>query len=176
MTPLQSIAMGFVLVLVDASFGGYDAVPDPIGWAMVLAGLVPLRRVVDVGSGLIGLAALSLLVSAVTYPPAVARSLDESGGWALSLPALAFSFALCAALASAAGHLSGRFRVLRWAFAIGAVGPVLVFGGGVEVLRDPLAFVVVAANVYLVYLLFRASSTVHHAAAESPDGPISGPA
>jgi hypothetical protein len=168
--------MGFVLVVVDASFGGYDAVPDPIGWAMVIAGLVPLRRVIDSGSGLIGLAGLSLLVSAATYPPAVAGSLDESGGWALSLPALAFSFGLCAAVAPAAGRLGGRFRVLRWAFAIGAVGPVLVFGGGVEVLRDPLAFVVVAANIYLIYLLFRASSLVRDGRTEAPDGPVSGPA
>lgn len=167
--------MGFVLVLVDAAFGGYDAVPDPIGWAMVIAGLVPLRRVVDAGSGLIGLAALSLLVSAATYPPAVAGSLDESGGWALSLPALAFSFGLCTTLATAAGHLAGRFRVLRWAFAVSAIGPVLVFGGGVEVLRDPLAFVVVAANIYLIYLLFRASSAVHQAVDERPGGQEPGP-
>jgi hypothetical protein len=51
-TPLQKVAMGLVIVLVDAFFGGYDAVPDPVGWAMVLAGVLPLRARLDGGFGL----------------------------------------------------------------------------------------------------------------------------
>lgn len=160
MTPLQKIAMGFVFVLVDASFDGYDGVPDPVGWAMVIAGLLSLRSVLDNASALLTLAGISLLAAVATYPPQVYERLDESGGWALSLPQIAFSFALCSALAPVSGRLAGRFRVLRWVFAAMAVGPVLVFGGGVEVLRDPLAFLIVGANIYLVYLLFQASSQV----------------
>ena len=34
------------------------------------------------------------------------------------------------------------------------------FGGGVELLREPLAFLSVAVQVYLVYLLFRCSRDV----------------
>lgn len=149
--------MGLVIVLVDALFGGYDAVPDPLGWAMVVAGLLPLRAHLDNASGLATLAGVCLVVSAVTYAPQVSGALDESGGWALSLPQLAFSFLLCTALAPVTDRLTGRFRALRWVFAALAAGPVLVFGGGVDVLRGPLALLVVGANVYLVYLLFRAS-------------------
>jgi hypothetical protein len=87
----------------------------------------------------------------------VSDALDESGGWALSLPQLAFSFLLCTALTPVTGWLSGRFGFLRWVFVGLAVGPVLVFGGGADVLGDPLAFLIVGANVYLVYLLFQAS-------------------
>ena len=105
MTPLQKVAMGLVIVLVDAFFAGYDAVPDPVGWAMVLAGLLPLRPRLEGGSGLTMVAGLCLLVSVATYPPQVSGLLDEA-------------------------------------------------------LRSPIALLVVGANIYLVYLLFRASAQV----------------
>ena len=44
---------------------------------------------------------------------------------------------------------------------ITAVGPVLLYGGGLDVTLVPLALLSVAANVYLVYLLFRASTEFH---------------
>jgi hypothetical protein len=159
-TPLQKVAMGLVIVLVDAFFAGYDAVPDPVGWLMVLAGLLPLRARLEGGAGLSMVAGLCLLVAVATYPPQVSARLDESGGWALSLPQLAFSFMLCSALVAVSGALAGRFAVLRWVFVAVAAGPVLVFGGGVEALRSPIALLVVGANIYLVYLLFRASPLV----------------
>ena len=136
MTPLQKVAMGLVIVLVDAFFAGYDAVPDPVGWAMVLAGLLPLRPRLDGGSGLVdgGRACASWSRWRPT-PRRCPSLLDESGGWALSLPQLAFSFMLCSALAPVSGWLAGRFALLRWVFVAVAVGPVLVFGGGVEALE-----------------------------------------
>ncbi len=149
--------MGLVIVLVDALFGAYDAVPDPVGWALVIAGLVPLRAQITDGAPLLPVAWVCLVVSVAIYLPQVSDRLDESGGWALSLPQLAFCFLLCTALAPVTGWLSGRFGFLRWVFVLLAAGPVLVFGGGAEVLRDPLAFLIVGANVYLVYLLFQAS-------------------
>ena len=157
MTPLQGIAMGLVIVLVDASFGGYDGVPDPVGWLLVLWGLNRLRTVLPESRGLVALAVLCLVVSVVTYPPQVAERLDESGGWALSLPQLAFSFALATALGPLSGWLEKRFRLMRTVFVGLAVAPAVVIGGDVEVLRSPLAFAVAAANVYFVYLLFQAS-------------------
>jgi len=51
--------------------------------------------------------------------------------------------------------------VLRWFFAVAAFGPVLLYGGGLDVTLVPLALLSVAANVYLVYLLFRGSTEVH---------------
>lgn len=169
MTPLQKIAMGLVIVLVDAFFGGFDGVPDPLGWAMVVAGLLPLRAVVAEGTALLTTAGICLVVSVVTYPPQVANRLDESGGWALSLPQLAFSFLLCTALAPVSGWLAGRLRLLRWVFVGVAAGPVLVFGGGIEVLRSPIALLVVGANIYFVYLLFQASAVMRAAGSPAED-------
>ncbi len=51
--------------------------------------------------------------------------------------------------------------MLRWAFAVAAVGPVFLYGGGLDVTLVPLALLSVAANVYLVWLLFRASTEFH---------------
>lgn len=160
MTPLQKIAMGLVVVLVDASFAGYDGVADPLGWSLVLWGLLGLRPHQFGTNGLLWLAGLALVVSVVTYPPQVAERIVSSVGWALSLPQLVFSFVLCVVLAPVAGDLGRRFRLLRWLFVVLAVVPVIALGADVEVLLDPLAFAVVATYVYLVYLLFRASSTV----------------
>lgn len=160
MTPLQGIAMGLVIVLVDASFGGYDGVPDPLGWLLVLWGVRRLRPVLAESGVLVALAAVCLVVSIATYPPQVTEQLDESGGWALSLPQLAFSFALAGALGPVSGWLEKRFRVMRPVFVVLAVAPAVVIGGDLEAVRSPLAFVVAAANVYFVYLLFQASSQV----------------
>jgi len=152
--------MGLVIVLVDASFGGYDGVPDPLGWLLVVWGVRRLRPVLAEARVLLVVAAVCLVVSIVTYPPQVVEQLDESGGWALSLPQLAFSFALAGAVGPVSGWLEKRFRLMRPVFVALAVAPAIVIGGDLEALRSPLAFVVAAAHVYFVYLLFQASSLV----------------
>lgn len=151
--------MGLVVVLVDALFAGYDGVPDPLGWLLVIAGLVALRPALDVRT-LLGAAGLCLVVSVATYPPQLSDRLDDAGGFLLSLPQLVFGFLLCTAVAPAAGPLAGRFRVLRRLLVGLAVAPVVVLGGGVEALRDPLAFASVAVQVYLVYLLFASAGRI----------------
>jgi len=155
MTALQQVAMGLVIALVDAIIGGYDAVPDVLGWLLVCLGLHGLRGRVSV-STLLPLAVLAGLVSLATLRPSLLEGLPESTGWLLSLPQIAFSFLLCTELAPVVGApLTVRLRGLRWAFVVLAVGPVLLYGGGVDVALVPLAVLSVAANVYLVYLLFR---------------------
>ena len=161
MTSLQKIAMGLVITLVDAIIAGYDAVPDVIGWAMVILGLVELRDRMTV-STLIPLAVVAGIVSLAGVRPDLIEDLPESTGWLLSLPQLTVSFLLCTEVASlVAESLARRLRVLRWFFVVAAVGPVLVYGGGLDVALVPLALLAVAANVYLVYLLFRASTEFH---------------
>lgn len=157
MTPLQGIAMGLVIVLVDPDYSGYDGLPDAVGWLLVIWGVVRLRPMLGQVAGLVALAVLCLVVSTVTYPPEVTSRLDASAGWALSLPQLAFSVALATALAPRAGRLEGRLKVTRGAFVVLAVAPAVVIGGGLDALRTPLAVAAVAANVYFVYLLFVAS-------------------
>ena len=39
MRPLQSIAIGLVIIALRAEFGGYDALVDPVGWLLVLLGV-----------------------------------------------------------------------------------------------------------------------------------------
>lgn len=163
MTALQKIAMGLVITLVDSIIGGYDAVPDVVGWALVVWGLQGLRDRMSV-STLLPLAVVAGLVSLAAIRPALLEDLPESTGWLLSLPQIAFSFVLCTELeALASPALARRFGVLRWAFLVVGAGPVLVYGGGVDVLLVPLAVLAVATGVYLVYLLFRASTEIHGA-------------
>ena len=113
-------------------------------------------------STLIPLAVVAGLVSLVGLRPGLVEDLPESAGWLLSLPQVAFSYLLCTEVAALVQDpLARRFRGLRWAFVVVGVGPVLLYGGGVDVLLVPLALTAVAAGIYLVWLLFRASTEVH---------------
>lgn len=161
MTPLQTVAMGLVLTIADAELGGYDAVPDVLGWVLVVLGLRGLRDVMHV-STLVALAVLAGLVSLPLLRFEWVAALPESTGWWLSLAQFAFSVVLCTELARVVGtSLARRLRVLRWVFVVAASGGAVLYGGGVEALLVPLAVLTVVANVYLVYLLFRASAEVH---------------
>lgn len=149
--------MGFVIVLVDASFFGYDGLPDPVGWGLAIAGLLTLRGHLRGAETMLGVAVLCGLVSLATYPPAVGQHLSPSLGWLLSLPQLAFGILTCSVLAPHSEELRGRFLVLRWVFVALAAAPVVVLGGGVAALTTPTAVAAVLADVYFVYLLFRVS-------------------
>ena len=48
--------MGLVIVFVSARFGAYDALPDPVGWGLVVAGLLPLRTRIPLGGWSLALA------------------------------------------------------------------------------------------------------------------------
>lgn len=161
MTPLQKVAMGLVLTIADPSIGGYDAVPDVLGWVLVVMGLLGLRDRLP-ASPMVPLALTAGAVSLVLVRFDWLHGAPESTGWVLSLPQFAFSFVLSSRLAGVVGERLGRrFRGLRWAFVAAAAGPVLLFGGGVDLLLLPLAVLAVAANLYLVFLLFRAASQIH---------------
>jgi hypothetical protein len=164
-TPQQKVAMGFVLVLVDASFAGYDGLPDPVGWGLVIAGVLALRPQLRGAGTLLGLAVLAALVSLATYPPAVGQHLSPTLGWLLSLPQLAFCILACSELAAHSDELRGRFTALRWVFVVVALAPVVVLGGHVSALVVPTAVIAVLAGLYFVYLLFR----VNGATSLSPD-------
>jgi len=153
--------MGLVIVVLRAPFGGYDALADPVGWGLVLAGLLPLKGVLRGWGTVAFLAAVAAVVSVPLWLPVVADRIDPSGQWAVSLPQAAFCVALCSALSStgedAGAKEADRFGVLRWAFVVVAAAPVLVYGGGMDALAAPVAVLAVLANVALVYLLFKVS-------------------
>lgn len=161
MTPLQKVAMGLVIVFVSARFSGYDALPDPVGWALVVAGLLPLRARVPLGGWAVALAVLAGAVAVPLVLPAVEERLTPSGQWGVSLPQILFCVVLCTSLCAVADRAgdkeAARFGLLRWAFVAVGAGPVLVYGGGVDALATPVAVLAVLANVALVYYLFKVS-------------------
>jgi hypothetical protein len=156
-TPLQKVAMGLVIVVVSARFAGYDALPDPVGWALVVAGMLPLRAGLPLGGWALGLAVTAGLVAVPLWFPAVAGRVAPSGQWGASLPQSLFCIVLCTGLAQVADREAVRFGLLRWAFVVVAAGPVLVYGGRVAALATPLAVLAVLANLALVYYLFKVS-------------------
>ncbi len=161
MTALQAIAMGLVLVILDVSVDErWDVIPDPLGWALALYGVLRLRGLVPVG-GLVAAGVVAAAVSVALVDARVVEGLEPSTGWILSLPHVVFDLILAGLLAGvlepSRPDLARRYRTLRWFFVVVAVGPVLLLGGGVGVLLVPLALVAVASYVYFVYLLFRSS-------------------
>ena len=165
MTPLQKIAMGFVLILLDPVFFGYDAVPDFLGWLMVLAGIWDLRP--NLGqrfSTLFFMGIVSLVLSVLTFVPAVQRSLSPSGGWFVSLPQLVFMGLLCLGIADLSSSAEPdqtatprRFRTLVWALAVVAAIPVIVFAAELESIAPVAAAVAVGVLIFFIYALFSIS-------------------
>lgn len=159
MTPLQRIAMGLVIVVVD-TLGGFDLLPDVLGWALVLWGLAGLPG--PDRDGLRYAAVVAALTSAVLYPPSVHQPLadaEPSLQWAASLPDLVFALLLSRALLrlAQAQHerpLAGRMRVLVGLTGVLAVAPVLVFAGGAEHLLPTATVLVQLMWLWLIWNLF----------------------
>ncbi len=170
MSPLQKIAMGMVIIVGSALFPAnpspswekYDALPDPIGWVLVILGMVALARVDDTFGTSRWLAVLAGLVSVPMWFPQLHHQLDPSGEWFASLPQIAFCLVLAreigllgAAQSPPDGYVAKRFGLLVWGFALVAVLPVVTIGGGLEALEATTLVVSTLVNVAFVYLLFR---------------------
>jgi hypothetical protein len=177
MSPLQRIAMGLVIVLVPANFPHdphpawqfYDALPDPIGWLLVLYGVRALRAHLDVD--IVGwLAWVAFAVSVPLWFPQVNHllapeyndSIQVSFQWFLSLPQTVFALALARTIGREAElrtprdrYVAGRFGVLTWALGALVVLPVIAYGGGVDRLVNPTLVGIGLVNVVFVYYLFR---------------------
>jgi hypothetical protein len=160
-TPLQKVAMGLVIVFLHAPIGGYDALPDPLGWALVIAGVWPLRARIPSGDTATTLAVLAGLISLPLVVPSLDERLTPSGQWGVSVPQTVFCLVLAISLSTLAERDSEpeakRFALLRTAYIAALIGPVLVYGGGVTALAVPVAVLAVLANVALVYLTFKVS-------------------
>jgi len=162
MKPLQSVAMGLVIVVLVARFHGYDALPDPVGWLLVLLGVRALPAAVPHRDGLLGLGALAGLVAAVVWFPPVTEALydaDASLAWAANLPETLFAALLCHALAAVADP-AGDVKAARWlrlgrtGMLVVAVLPVLVFGAGLGSFEVTSYVAAGLALVLLICLLF----------------------
>lgn len=171
MTPLQRIALGLVVVFGSATFPAHpqpawhtwDALPDPLGWALVVAGLVPLRHLHPSFTTPLALAVLAGLVSVPLWFPQLRMHLDASGSWAASLPQAVCCLLLAREIAAVGAvqhppdrYLAQRFGLLGWAFAVVAVLPAVVLGAHLTALQSTTLTFSMLVNVALVWHLFMA--------------------
>ena len=180
MRPLQSIAMGLVIVALRAPLvGDYDALPDPLGWVLVIYGVRGLPADLPNKDTVVTLAWLAALVSVPLWFPGVgeaAFATHPSLGWALTLPQLGFAAVLCHSLAARAGaaedlKAASWLRLAMTGFVVAALLPVIVFGAGfgsLELTADVGAALILLA---LIWLLF--SYSARPWAVDQPvDGPV----
>jgi peptidoglycan/LPS O-acetylase OafA/YrhL len=157
--PLQSVAMGLVVIALSARSRGYDLLPDPIGWLLVLQGLGRLPDTLPHRPGLRTLGFVALVMSVVLWFPGLANGLedaDESLLWAANLPQLAFVAVLCRALAEPADRAAARWlRTAATLTVVAAVLPVLVLGAGQSSLVPVMVVGSAAVLVLVIVLLFR---------------------
>ena len=185
MKPLQSVAMGLVVVVLSARFHGYDALADPVGWLLVLVGVRAFPAGTEHRRTLLRLASLAGLVAVVVWFPVVTEDLydaDASLGWVVNLPQLFFSALLCHVLAHRAGA-AGDTRAARWLgltrTAVVVVGllPVLVFGAGLASFEVTSYLAAGTVAILLIWLLFAyasrpwATAVPDHDPANLPPGP-----
>lgn len=169
MSPLQRIAMGLVIIVLSAplpaeptpSWKQYDALPDPVGWVLVLLGVMALARVNPAFTTARSLALLAGAVSVVLWFPQVNHRLEDSGAWAASLPQIAFCLVLCREIGLRAAEqgppdvkAARRFGLLVWGFAALAVLPVIVLGAEVSALADATVVASMLVNLALIWSLF----------------------
>lgn len=182
MSPLQKIAMGLVIVLLPAyvpahphpAWELYDALPDPVGWVLVVLGVRALdaaperSRALDLDVAR-WLSVVALVVSVPLWFPQLNHllvprwnpGLDFSGQWAASLPQSLFGFFLARQIGRA-GHfqeprdsyVAGRFGLLSWGFAALIVLPAVAYGGGVDALVGPTLVLIGLVNVAFIGYLF----------------------
>ncbi len=159
MSSLQTVAMGLVIVFLDAGAGGWDWVADPVGWILVLMGLSPVKEFLPGYAGTFAAAWVCLAVSVLTLPPDSVDTISAGLGWLFSLPTIAFSFLLCDGLVDITpGSLALRFRVLRVAYVVVGLLPLLVYAVGLGWLTVPTAVLAVVTNIALVFSVWAAGA------------------
>lgn len=180
MVPLHPVALGLVIIALVVDGRGWDLLPDPLGWLLVLVGTRALPATLRHRGALLTSAALALVVSAVVWPPAVAEQVsatDDSVAWALSLPQLAYLALLADAARYAARQagVPGRaawFAVAELLAAAAAALPVLVLGAGVDALAGTA---VLAATLALLLLAVLALVTARAPWLGGHPRPLPGP-
>lgn len=162
MKPLQWIAMGLLIIVLYARFGGYDVYVDPLGWLLVLLGTRELRDDLPRRSVVVRLAVLAAVVSVPLWLPVVTDLLDAADpalAWAANLPRFAYVALLCHTLAITAAEAGDRraagwLRIVRLGVMVVALLPVLVFGAGLRDLGPTSALAAQVVSLVVIWLLF----------------------
>ncbi len=171
MTPLQKIGMGLVIVVLAANFGsGWDGLPNPIGWLLILSGVWDARGHLASATSLLVLGSIAFLVSVLTYPPQVTDSLDPGATWLLDLPQLSFEVVLCSTVAAVLGKRGVWFRWLTLLLVAVGVGPAVAIGADDPAIADGVLAGWVVAQLALIWLLFSVSSLPQMGARPRPVG------
>lgn len=159
MTPLQQIAMGLIIIVLMAPYGGIDLLYDPLGWLLVVTGVLRLRATAP---GALPRTRLVIVLGVLAALSAVVLSLPrmaDAPAPALALLATAqplFCAALCAALADLASGTSAwsaRFRWLSYAFVVVAGLPLIVLAD-VQEAFGVVAFAGAVTMLILIVVLF----------------------
>ncbi|NPC98746.1 hypothetical protein [Nocardioides sp. zg-DK7169] len=127
MKPLQATGCGLLLILLNVTLGGFDLLPDLIGWALVLLGVVAMRARLPTATPVLAAAATAGVVSVPLWLPGVAESVadaDPALAWALSLPQVVFAVLFFRALEQLAQD-AGNHDAAGW-LRICWVGAVIV--------------------------------------------------
>ena len=167
MRPLQSIALGLVVVALRAELvTGYDVLADPVGWLLVILGVRGLPAEVPRRGAVTTLAWLAAAVSVPLWLPGfsdAAYAIHPSLGWALNLPQLGVAALLCHSLAAVAMAAEDRragswLRMAMAGFVLAALLPVIVFGAGVGSLEVTAYLGATMVLIALICLLFAYSA------------------
>lgn len=177
MKPLQSIAMGMVVILLLVDAGGYDVLADPLGWLLVLHGIRLLPEDLELRTPLLGLAGLAAVVSVPLWVPAVVEALDdadESLAWVANLPQFGCYLLLAHVLSLAATAAGDKAAATWWrsvvlGLAAVVVLPVLIFGGGLTGLETAAGVLVGLVPTVMIVLLFAHSGRPWAGADPAPE-------
>ncbi|GGF47055.1 hypothetical protein GCM10011519_21340 [Marmoricola endophyticus] len=187
MTPLQRVAMGLVIVFGIAMFPAhptpswesYDALADPVGWALVLLGTKDLAGRHPQLTGAHRAAVVAGLVSVPLWFPQLNHEVSGAGAWAVQVPQGLACLLLCVGIGRLAAeqeprdaYAAKRFGLLTYGFAVVLVLPALVEGGGLSGLGPAADLVKLVVVVAAVWFLFR----VHRRTWLGGPGPLEVPA
>lgn len=159
MTPIQQIALGLVVIVLD-TLTTYDALPDPLGWLLLLPALARLprqERTAPLAAGVVA----AVVATVVWFPVSreAVAGLDPAVDWAVLLvPDVAFAALLCRALGRLAAddehrRAAGWLRTLAVVLALLALAPVPFLATDRPVPGD-LGFALQLTWLVLVVLLF----------------------
>jgi hypothetical protein len=157
-TPLQKVAMGLVIVVLDSA-SAYDVLPDLVGWVLVLGGVRSFPG--EYRGGLLATAGIAAAVSAVLWFPQVRDPVIDEGpaiAWAAALPDYVFAIWLCWTLARLAQPddptTAARMRLLAAVLVVPALGPAVDAAVRSDTLVAGATVVGMVGWVWLIWTLF----------------------
>ncbi|NYJ03558.1 hypothetical protein HNR19_004256 [Nocardioides thalensis] len=179
MKPLYAIALAVAVILLETPTLRFDLYANPLGWLLLLLALRTLRDdpPYRFNAALWTLGLLALVTDSVLWFPGPSEWLDDAEpalAWAAGLPRFGCFALLCHRLGSAAVEDSrvaaGLFQWTAVAMAAVMVGPVLVYGGGIDEVEDVVGTLVPLAQLALIVLSLVFAGREWAAARETPPG------